>query len=91
MKRLLSLPLAGLILSMLMAAKLASAQSHFTVEVTGHGRPMLFVHGLYCSGDVWKETIEHYKKNYECHVLTLAGFGDQAPNLNDNFFTICQR
>jgi pimeloyl-ACP methyl ester carboxylesterase len=61
------------------------AQQMFTVEVKGHGNPIIFIHGLYCSGEVWKETVEHYQKNYECHILTLAGFGGNAPKLNDHF------
>jgi len=63
----------------------AEAQQMFTVEVKGHGKPIIFIHGLYCNGDVWKETVEHYQKNYECHVITLAGFGGNAPKLNDHF------
>jgi pimeloyl-ACP methyl ester carboxylesterase len=63
----------------------AEAQQLFTVEIKGHGKPIIFIHGLYCSGEVWKETVEHYQKNYECHVITLAGFGGNAPKLSDHF------
>ena len=63
----------------------ANAQQMFTVDVKGKGKPIIFIHGLYCSGEVWKETVERYQKNYECHVLTLAGFGGNAPKLNDRF------
>src|SRR5262249_5766601 len=28
---------------------------------------------------VWDTTVEHYKGNYECHVLTLPGFAGQPP------------
>jgi len=52
----------------------ARAQQMFTVDVKGHGKPVIFIHGLYCSSEVWKETVERYQKNYECHVLTLAWF-----------------
>jgi pimeloyl-ACP methyl ester carboxylesterase len=85
MKRLFSIPAIGLIIAFLLASKISSSQTFFTTEVTGKGKPMLFIHGLYCSGDVWKETVAHYQKNYECHVLTLAGFGGNAPNLNEHF------
>ena len=51
----------------------------FTVKVTGHGRPMILIPGLMCSGAVWDATVEHYKDRYECHVLTLAGFAGQPP------------
>jgi pimeloyl-ACP methyl ester carboxylesterase len=47
----------------------------FTVKVTGHGRPMILIPGLSCPGEVWDSTVEHFKDRYECHVLSLAGFG----------------
>jgi N-formylmaleamate deformylase len=57
----------------------------FKVEVTGRGEPMILIPGLASSGEVWASTIERYKANYECHVLTLAGFAGQpaikAPSL----------
>lgn len=85
MKRIFSVPTIGLILAFLFATKVSSAQSLFTVEVTGKGKPMILVHGLYCSGEVWKETVAHYKDKYECHIITLAGFAGNTPNLRENF------
>jgi pimeloyl-ACP methyl ester carboxylesterase len=85
MKRLFSIPAIGLILASLLASKLSSAQTYFTVDVKGKGKPMILIHGLYCSGDVWKETVERYQKEYECHVVTLAGFGGNPPHLTDHF------
>jgi hypothetical protein len=82
MKRLFSIPAIGLVLASLLASKLSSAQTYFTVDVKGKGKPMILIHGLYCSGDVWKETVERYQKEYECHVVTLAGFGGNAPHLS---------
>jgi len=49
----------------------------FSVKVTGTGRPMILIPGLSCGGDVWDGTVSHFKDNYECHVLTLAGFAGQ--------------
>jgi pimeloyl-ACP methyl ester carboxylesterase len=85
MKRLLTLPLLALVLTFLLVSKIACAQNFFTTEVKGKGKPVILIHGLYCNGEVWKETVEHYQQNYECHILTLAGFGGNAPNLNDTF------
>jgi N-formylmaleamate deformylase len=45
----------------------------FTVEVTGHGRPVILIPGLGCPGSVWQDTIAHLD-GYQTHVLTLAGF-----------------
>jgi pimeloyl-ACP methyl ester carboxylesterase len=85
MKRIYSLPTIGLLLSFLLANLIANGQTHFTVNVTGKGKPMILIHGLYCSGEVWKETVAHYQDRYECHVVTLAGFGGNAPALSDHF------
>ena len=85
MKRIISIPAIGLLLSCLLGSILVSAQTLFTVEVKGKGKPMLLIHGLYCSGEVWKETVEHYQHNYECHVITLAGFGGNSPVQKENF------
>ena len=49
----------------------------FSVKVTGSGRPMILIPGMSCGGDVWNATVEHFKNQYECHVLTLAGFAGQ--------------
>ena len=49
----------------------------FKVEVIGKGQPMILIPGLASSGAVWASTVEKYKANYECHVLTLAGFAGQ--------------
>lgn len=46
----------------------------FEVKVYGKGQPIILIPGYSCSGDVWKETVEHLKNKYECHVLTLAGY-----------------
>lgn len=87
MKRILSLPAIGLLIAFLLGHTIASfaQQQLFTVEVKGSGKPMILIHGLACSGDVWKETVAHYQSKYECHILTLAGFGGNAPATRDNF------
>jgi pimeloyl-ACP methyl ester carboxylesterase len=46
----------------------------FSVEIKGHGRPVIFIPGLGCPGDVWDDTVAHLGDDYESHVLTLAGF-----------------
>jgi len=51
----------------------------FRVKVTGHGKPIILIPGLTCPGEVWDGTVDHLKDKYECHVLTLPGFGKQAP------------
>jgi N-formylmaleamate deformylase len=46
----------------------------FSVEVKGHGRPVIFIPGLGCPGEVWDDTVAHLGDDYETHVLTLSGF-----------------
>lgn len=79
MKRIvMALILGGLALQM-------QAQTMFTVEKKGKGSPMVLIHGLYCSGEVWQETVKHYQNSYECHIITLAGFAGNTPNLQEPF------
>lgn len=61
--------------------RMATAQSgySFGVQTEGRGPALIFIPGLYCSGDVWKETVAHYKDHYTCYSLTLPGFAGQAP------------
>jgi len=55
----------------------------FEVKVIGKGQPIILIPGYSCSGEVWNETVEHLKNNYQLHVLTLAGFGTAKPIAND--------
>ncbi|ARV08586.1 alpha/beta hydrolase [Winogradskyella sp. PC-19] len=48
-------------------------------EVSGKGQPVLFIPGFTVPGEVWKPIVKDLEKNYECHVITLAGFGGKAP------------
>jgi N-formylmaleamate deformylase len=50
----------------------------FTVDVVGEGRPIIFIPGLGCPGEVWQATAEHLD-GYEAHILTLAGFAGTEP------------
>lgn len=61
----------------LFAADNPAAHPSFSVTVTGKGRPMLLIPGLTCPGAVWDETVARYQKQYQCHVVSLAGFGGQ--------------
>ncbi len=57
----------------------------FRVQVTGAGRPVLFIPGLTCDGTVWDATIAKFKDRAQCHVLSLAGFGGVPAVKNDAF------
>jgi pimeloyl-ACP methyl ester carboxylesterase len=57
----------------------APRQYSFAVKKEGHGPALILIPGLYCSGDVWQETVNHYKDRYTCYSLTLPGFAGQPP------------
>jgi len=61
------------------AATASTAHPSFTVTVVGKGRPVLLIPGLTCPGAVWDETVARYRGRYQCHVVSLAGFGGLAP------------
>ncbi|WP_299117224.1 alpha/beta fold hydrolase [uncultured Winogradskyella sp.] len=49
------------------------------VEVTGKGNPILLIPGFTVPGNIWSPLVKELEKNYECHVVTLAGFGGKEP------------
>jgi len=70
--------LSILLISIVLDAQKAKTES-FSVKIEGEGKPLILIPGLTCSGEVWKETVAKFKSEYECHILTLAGFAGQAP------------
>lgn len=50
----------------------------FTAKVVGEGRPVIFIPGLACPGEMWDGTIDRLE-GVEAHVLTLAGFAGTDP------------
>ena len=60
------------------AADNPAAHPNFSVRVVGKGAPMLLIPGLTCPGAVWDETVARYQKQYQCHIISLAGFGGAA-------------
>lgn len=61
-----------------------AAHPNFTVRVVGKGQPLLLIPGLTCPGAVWNETVARYQKQYQCHVVSLAGFGGAAAPASTN-------
>lgn len=51
----------------------------FTVEVSGTGRPVIFLPGFACSGSVWDDTVDHLNGRAQSHVVTFAGFAGVPP------------
>jgi N-formylmaleamate deformylase len=68
----------SIVLLLLASTTAVFAQSYcFRVKVVGKGKPIILIPGLTCTGDVWDGTVAQLKSKYECHVLTLPGFGNQ--------------
>ncbi|MBA3960947.1 MAG: alpha/beta hydrolase [Chthoniobacterales bacterium] len=64
----------------------ANAPKLIDVQVTGHGKPVILIPGLACSGAVWDDTVNHLQDKYECHVVSIAGFGATPAQKTDELF-----
>lgn len=69
----------SLVFTLTAALSFAQQPTAFEVKVIGKGQPILMIPGYSCSGEVWNETVDHLKNNYELHVFTLAGFAGAKP------------
>ena len=49
------------------------------VEVKGKGQPIILIPGFTVPGEIWNPLVKKLEKNYECHIVTLAGFGRKEP------------
>jgi len=49
------------------------------IEVKGEGNPIILIPGFTVPGDIWNPLVEKLGKKYECHIVTLAGFGGKEP------------
>lgn len=49
------------------------------VKVSGKGDPVMLIPGFTVPGESWTAIVEQLEKNYQCHVITLAGFGGTEP------------
>ena len=54
----------------------------FASEVSGRGKPMILVPGLFSPASVWDGVVEHYRGQFQIHVLQLPGMAGSAP-VND--------
>ena len=77
-----------LLFSNIMAAQNVVHDPSFSVTKTGSGRPMILIPGLFCSGQVWDETVNHFKDRYTCYEITLPGFAGQPAIQSDSLLKI---
>jgi pimeloyl-ACP methyl ester carboxylesterase len=71
------LVLASFVFSLSIYAK--NESQPISVEVTGKGKPIVLIPGFAVPGDIWNPLVKKLEKNYECHIVTLAGFGGKEP------------
>ena len=83
MKTLLTLVSAAILVAATPADAL-DAPKVIDVKVTGHGRPVILIPGLATPGAVWDDSVKHLQDKYQCHVVTIAGFGGLAPVKSDH-------
>tara|TARA_B110001454_G_C12700584_1_gene426383 strand:+ start:393 stop:1241 length:849 start_codon:yes stop_codon:yes gene_type:complete len=50
-----------------------------SIQVTGKGKPIVLIPGFTVPGNIWNPIVKKLEKNYECHIVTLAGFGGKDP------------
>ncbi len=66
------------------SVRAAEAPKIIDVKVTGHGQPVILIPGLATPGAIWDDTVKHLQDKYECHVVTIAGFGGMPAVKTDN-------
>ena len=58
-----------------LSAKDAPNQPVIQVKVYGIGEPVILIPGLMSDGSVWQSTAKALSKNYQVHIVNVAGFG----------------
>ena len=66
------------------STRAADAPKVIDVKVIGHGEPVIFIPGLATPGAIWDDTVKHLQDKFECHVVTIAGFGGLPPVKTDH-------
>lgn len=77
-----------MLFSKMLVAQVTIHDPSFAVTKSGSGRPMILIPGLFCSGKVWDETVNHFKDRYTCYEITLPGFAGQPPIQSDSILKI---
>jgi pimeloyl-ACP methyl ester carboxylesterase len=60
----------------------------FAVSKTGQGSPIIFIPGLECGGEVWKDAVAHFSAKHTCYAMTLPGFAGQPPIPGNNILGV---
>ena len=81
------------LLYLLIFGSLTTGQSQgLQSQIVGKGPKVILIPGLASSGEVWDETVAQLSSNYECHVLTLPGFGNNpATDMPEGFLQTMEK
>ena len=75
-----------ILFALLIQSPIFAQQPAFTDVIKGKGKPVLFIPGYACTGEIWDETINEFDREiFECHVLSLAGFGKTEGIMTENY------
>ena len=66
-----------ILLASLKTIDVAAAASLISTEIKGNGQPIILIHGMSCSSEVWDEFVDRYQGDYELHLVTIKGFGNK--------------
>ncbi|MDC7998943.1 alpha/beta fold hydrolase [Gilvibacter sediminis] len=69
----------ALIIALIFSSISLAQQEAIKIEVQGSGDPILLIPGFTVPGSSWESTVAHLSQNFECHIVTLAGFGGLEP------------
>lgn len=58
-----------------------------SVEIKGKGQPIILIHGMACSSAVWDELVDKHQSNYQFHLVTIKGFGNDAYVQKDHYLS----
>lgn len=88
--RIIIIAVAGLLLEFrpLLLHAQTDAGISFAVKKEGTGRPIIFIPGLDCSGEVWDDAVKHFSPQFTCYSLTLPGFAGQPPIASDSILPV---
>ena len=79
------LAMAALGLQGVSVSRAANPHPDFEVQVTGQGAPVIFIPGLATPGAIWQPAVEQLHGAFQCHVISLAGFGGVKPTGTNPF------
>lgn len=68
-----------LLLTLTLTGRAQQSNPAIQVEVTGEGSPLLLIPGFTVPGESWNTVVEALQNDYQCHVVTIAGFGGKKP------------